>query len=132
MHSLALHILEPTTFTRVQNLKTGQQLWPLGHQRRTKNAKDRAIEISQKSTFFVFVTGVFWGQRFVCCGQRYENAKSSNQNDKSEEDEKPLINFLSRWAIALAFTATAQLTPGPKFSEDNNDATNGAGIQKHL
>ena len=87
---------------------------------------------SQKKTFFVLVTGVFWRRRFACGGQRFENAKSSDQNDESEEDEKPLINFLGRWAIAPAFTATAQLSPGPKFSEDSNDATNSAGIQKHL
>ena len=36
------------------------------------------IEKSQKSTFFVLVTGVFWRQRFVCGGQRFENAKSSH------------------------------------------------------
>ena len=90
------------------------------------------IKKFQKSTFFVLVTGVFWRQRFVCGGQRYANAKSSDQNDESEEDGKPLINFLGRWAIALAFTATAQLTPGPKFSEDKSDATYDAGIQKHL
>ena len=90
------------------------------------------IEKFQKSTFFVLVTGVFWLRRFACSGQRFENAKSSDKNDESEEDEKPLINFLARWAIALAFTATAQLSPGPKSSEDNNDATNNAGIQKHL
>lgn len=91
------------------------------------------IEKFQKSTFFVLVTGVFWRRRFACGGQRYENAKSSNQNDESEEDEKPLINFLGLLAIAPAFTATAQLSPGgPKFSEDSNDATNNAGIQKHL
>ena len=51
------------------------------------------IEKSQKSTLFVFITGVFWRQRSVCGGQRYENAKSSNQNNESEEDKKPLINF---------------------------------------
>ena len=90
------------------------------------------IEKFQKSTFFVLVTGVFWRRRFACGGQRFENAKSPDQNDESEEDEKPLINFLGRWAIAPAFTATAQLSPGPKFSEDSNDATNNAGIQKHL
>ena len=90
------------------------------------------IEKSQKSTFFVLVTGVFWCQRFVCGGQRYENAKSSYQNDENEEDGKPLINFLGRWAIALAFTAIAQLSPWAKFIEDNNDATNDAGLQKHL
>ena len=65
------------------------------------------IEKFQKSTFFVFITGVFWRQRSVCGGQRYENAKSSNQNNESEEDKKPLINFRSRWEIALAFTAIA-------------------------
>ena len=68
------------------------------------------IETFQKSAFFVLVTGVFWRQRFACGGQRYENAN----------------------AIAPAFTAKAQLSPGPKFSEDNNDATNDTGIQKHL
>ena len=57
------------------------------------------LEKSQKSTFFFLVTGVSWRQRFVCGGQRYENAKSSYQNDESEEDEKPLINFLGRWTI---------------------------------
>ena len=51
------------------------------------------IEKFQKSTFFVFITGVFWRQRSVCGGQRYENAKSSNQNNESEEDKKPWINF---------------------------------------
>ena len=90
------------------------------------------IEKSQKSTFFVLVTGVFWHQRFVCGGQRYENAKSFYQNDEIEGDEKSLINVRGRWELAPAFTATAQLSPGPKFSEDNNDATNDAGIQKHL
>ena len=90
------------------------------------------IEKSQKSTFFVLVTGVFWHQRFVCGGQRYENAKSFYQNDESEGDEKSLINVRGRWELAPAFTATAQLSPGPKFSEDNNDATNDASIQKHL
>ena len=59
-----------------------------------------------------------------------KNAKSFDQNDESEEDEKPLINFHGHWAIALAFIATAQLSPGPKSSEDNNDATNNAGTQK--
>ena len=39
-----------------------------------------------------------------------------------------MINVHGRWELAPAFTATAQLSPGPKFSEDNNDA----GIQKHL
>ena len=91
-----------------------------------------SIEKSQKSTFFVLVTGVFWRQRFVCNGQRYKNTKSFYQNDESEGDEKSLINFRGRWELAPAFTATAQLSPGPKFSEDNNDATNDAGIQKHL
>ena len=86
------------------------------------------IEKSQKSTFFVLVTGVYWHQRLVCGGQRYENAKSFYQNDESEGDEKSLINVRGRWELAPAFTATAQLSPGPKFSEDNNDA----GIQKHL
>ena len=43
-----------------------------------------------------------------------------------------MINVRGRWELAPAFTATAQLSPGPKFSEDNNDATNDAGIQKHL
>ena len=47
-------------------------------------------------------------------------------------DMKSLINFRGRWELAPAFTATAQLSPGPKFSEDNNDATNDASIQKHL
>ena len=50
------------------------------------------IEKFQKSTFFVLVTGVFWRRRFACSGQRFENAKSSDKNDESEEDEKPLIN----------------------------------------
>ena len=90
------------------------------------------IEKSQKSTFFFLVTGVFWRQRFLCGGQQYENAKSSYENDESAGDENPLINYLGRWAIALAFTATAQLSPGPKFSEENDDATDGAGLQKHL
>ena len=40
------------------------------------------IEKSQKSTFFVLVTGVYWHQRLVCGGQRYENAKSFYQNDE--------------------------------------------------
>ena len=47
----------------------------------------------------------FWSREFpgvkdfVCGGQRYENAKSSYQNNESEEDEKPLTNFLGRSAI---------------------------------
>ena len=77
---------------------------------RTPNEDKNANQVSES-------TGVFWRQRFPCGWQRYENAKSSDQNDESEGDEKPLINFLGRWAIALAFTATAQLSPWPKFSE---------------
>ena len=59
------------------------------------------IEKFQKSTFFVLVTGVFWRRRFVCGGQRYENAKSSDQNNESEEDENPWINFVAVGQLRL-------------------------------
>ena len=79
------------------------------------------------------VTGVFWRQRFACGGQRFENAKSSDQNDESEEDEKPLINFVAVGQLRLYSQQQHNFsTPGPKFRADNNDATNDAGIQKHL
>ena len=92
----------------------------------------KIVPIEKSQNPIVLVTGVFWHQRFVCGGQRYENAKSFYQNDEIEGDEKSLINVRGLWELAPAFTATAQLSPGPKFSEDNNDATNDASIQKHL
>ena len=79
----------------------------------------------------------FWSREFsdvkdlFVMGRDIKTPKASTKTMKLRE-MKSLINFRGRWELAPAFTATAQLSPGPKFSEDNNDATNDAGIQKHL
>ena len=62
------------------------------------------------------VTGVFWRQRFACGGQRFENAKSSDQNDESEEDEKPLINFVAVGQLRLYSQQQHNLLQGLSFA----------------
>ena len=124
LHSLTLLILKPTTFARVQNLKTWQQLWPLGHQRRTKNAKDRANRKIPEKHILRFGHGSVLASAIRLWWAAIWKRQKLPLKRWKWGRWKALDKFRGCSAIVLAFTATAQLSPGAKLSGDNNDATN--------